>query len=162
MDQLHVLPFSLNQHQLAIPLAEVVKVLPALLWTPLPGAPGTVDGVINIQGMPLVQINLARCFGWPAPPLQLWRPLLWLQLKRRQVLIPVDQVGPVLCFDAAALLINSDPQINSNLLKGVICTETGVLLIQDIEQLLSDADESMLQAALQQAQLAHAAALVQP
>ncbi|WP_164852426.1 chemotaxis protein CheW [Rheinheimera riviphila] len=157
MDQLHVLPFSLNQQQLAIPLAEVVKVLPALLWTPLPGAPGSVDGVINIQGVPLVQINLARCFGWPAPPLQLWRPLLWLQLKRRQVLIPVDAVAPVFAVDGAVLLNNANPQINSKLLKGVICTDHGMLLIQDLELLLSDADESLLQAAL-----AQAADLVQP
>ncbi len=151
MDQLHVLPFSINHHLLAIPLPEVVKVLPALLWTPLPGAPVSVDGLINIQGVPLVQVNLARCFGWPTPPLQLWRPLIWLQLKQRQILIPVDQVEPVISFSTALLVKNSDPQINSRLLKGVICTEHGLLLIQDIEQLLSDADEMWLQQALQQA-----------
>jgi|GEM_PF-4867509 len=150
MDSLHLLPFRLNQHQLAVPLTVVHKVLPALLWTPLPGAPASVDGIINVAGVPLVQVNLARCFGWSEPILQLWRPLIWLRLKQRQILIPVDQVEPVVCVDSALLVKNSDPQINSSMLQGVICTDNGLMLIQDIEQLLSDADELLLQDALQQ------------
>lgn len=149
MEPLYVLPFQLHRYQLAMPLDIVHKVLPALLWTPLPGAPGSVDGIINVVGAPLVQINLARCFGWPEPKLQLWRPLIWLKLKSRQIVIPVDQVAPVFCFDAASLIENSNPHINSPLLQGVVCTSTGILLIQDMTKLLSDADELLLQQALQ-------------
>lgn len=151
MEQLHLLPFCLGQHRLAIPVTEVVRVLPALLWTELPGCPLSVDGIINVKGMLLAQVDLARCFGWPSPPLQLWRPLIWLKLRDRQILIPVDQVDSVMSVDPNQLITNTDPQINSNQLKGVVQTDQGILLIQDIEQLLSESDELLLQQALQKA-----------
>lgn len=152
VEQLHLLPFRLGQHRLAIPVTEVIKVLPAVLWTELPGSPLSVDGVISIKGMLLAQVDLARCLGWPSPQLQLWRPLIWLKLSNRQIVIPVDEVNSVISYDPQQLIANTDPQINSNQLKGVVQTEQGILLIQDIEQLLSESDELLLQHSMQAAQ----------
>lgn len=151
MEQLHLLPFRLGQHRLAFELQDVVRVLPALLWTPLPGCPLSVDGVVNVRGKLLTQIDLARCFGWPSPQLQLWRPLIWLKLRDRHIVIPVDQVDSVWSCNAEQLITNTDPQINSTQLKGVVQTDQGILLIKDIAQLLSESDELLLQNALQMA-----------
>lgn len=151
MEQIHLLPFRLGQHRLAIPVTEVVRVLPALLWTELPGCPLSVNGIVNVKGMLLAQIDLARCFGWPSVSLHLWRPLIWLKLRDRHIVIPVDQVDSVMSFDPQQLMPNTDPQINSNQLKGVVHTDQGILLIQDIEQLLSESDELLLQQALKTA-----------
>ncbi len=151
MEQLHLLPFRLGLHHLAVPVAEVVRVLPALLWTELPGCPLSVDGVVNVRGRLLAQVDLARCFGWPSPQLQLWRPLIWLKLRDRHIVIPVDQVYSVMSCDPQQLMTSTDPQINSNQLKGVIQTDNGIWLIQDIEQLLSESDELLLQQALKMA-----------
>jgi purine-binding chemotaxis protein CheW len=149
VDKLHLLPFCLGQHRLAIPVTEVVRVLPALLWTSLPGSPLSVDGIISLQGKLLVQVDLARCLGWPSPPLQLWRPLIWIKSDKRQLVIPVDQVDSVWSCPPEQLIPNTDPTINSTRLKGVIQTEAGILLIQDINQLLSESDELLLEQALQ-------------
>jgi purine-binding chemotaxis protein CheW len=41
-----------------------------------------------------------------------------------------------------------DPRVPSSLLRGVLRTREGLLLIQDVEQLLSDSDELQLAALL--------------
>lgn len=148
MDRYLVLPFRLAGQHFAVALDNVVRVLPALLSTPLPGAPATVCGLVNVQGKILPVVDLARRFDWPAAPLALWQPFIWLQTSKRELLLPVDQVAAVCSCAAADFSPAPDPHVPSNLLHGVLRTAEGMLLIQDVEQLLNEADERLLAVAL--------------
>lgn len=44
-----VLPFHLAAQQYAVPLEHVLRVVPMLLPTQLPGAPGNIAGVVSIH-----------------------------------------------------------------------------------------------------------------
>ena len=148
MDRYLVLPFWLAGQHLAVALDTVVRVLPALICTPLPGAPNTVLGLVNVHGRLLPVVNLAQRFAWPAAPTTLWQPFLWLKTQRRELLIPVESVETVQSCAAQDFAPAPHPQVPSSFLKGVMRTAEGLLLIQDVEQVLSDADEEHLAAAL--------------
>ncbi|MFI8743813.1 chemotaxis protein CheW [Pseudomonas sp. NPDC077186] len=149
MDRFSVLPFRLAGQQLAVPLENVIRVIPALKCTPLPGAPQTVLGLVNLRGQMVPVIDLARCFSWPSSPLALWQPFLWLRSHQRDLLAPVDAVETA-CECMVEHLFEADrPQVPSQRIRGVLRTDEGMLLIQDVEQLLSDAEEQQLQRALE-------------
>ena len=148
MDRFVMLPFWLADQRLAVTLDQVVRVLPALQATPLPGAPEAVCGLVNVHGKLLPVVDLARRFGWVSPAPGLWQPFIWLRSSTRELLLPVARVESV-CSEAAEDFIPApDPRVPSNLLRGVLRTREGLLLIQDVEQLLSDSDEVQLAALL--------------
>ncbi|TWC29957.1 purine-binding chemotaxis protein CheW [Pseudomonas sp. SJZ079] len=144
MDRYLVLPFWLSGQHLAVALDQVVRVLPALRSTPLPGAPESICGLANVRGRLLPVVDLARRFGWPAPALTLWQPFIWLTSSKRELLLPVEQVEAVSACAAADFTPAPDPRVPSSLLRGVLRSAEGLLLIQDVEQLLSDTDEARL------------------
>ncbi|MES2818183.1 MAG: chemotaxis protein CheW [Pseudomonadota bacterium] len=148
MENYLVLPFWLAQQHLAVALENVVRVLPALQWVPLPGAPDSVRGVVNVQGKILPVIDLARRFDWPSPPLLLWQPFIWLKTSSRELLLPVERVESAASCEARNFSPAPHPDVPSKLLKGVVRTAEGLLLIQDVEQLLSEVDDVHLSAAL--------------
>lgn len=148
MDSNLVLPFWLGGQHFAVALEHVVRVLPALLSTPLPGAPATVCGLVNVRGQILPVVDLARRFGWPSPQLTLWQPFIWLKTSRRELLVPVVTVEAVRNCAIEDFSPAPDPHVPSNLLQGVLRSAEGMLLIQDVEQVLSDADEQCLAAVL--------------
>lgn len=148
MDRYLVLPFWLAGQHLAVALETVVRVLPALICTPLPGAPDTVCGLVNVRGQILPVVDLAQRFAWPSAPPALWQPFLWLKTQSRELLVPVEAVETVSSCAAQDFAPAPHPRVPSTLLKGVVRTAEGMLLIQDVEQVLSDADEERLAAAL--------------
>jgi purine-binding chemotaxis protein CheW len=148
MDRYVMLPFWLAEQRLAVTLDQVVRVLPALQTTPLPGAPETVCGLVNVRGKLLPVVDLARRFGWATPALSLWQPFIWLRSSTRELLLPVARVESVFSGVAEDFIPAPDPRVPSSLLRGVLRTREGLLLIQDVEQLLSDNDESQLAALL--------------
>jgi purine-binding chemotaxis protein CheW len=151
-----VLPFRLAGQHLAVPLDNVIRVIPALQCTPLPGAPQTVLGLANVRGQIVPVVDLARRFAWPAAPLGLWQPFLWLRSRTRDLLVPVERVETATQCCVADLFEATQPQVPSEMLRGVLRTEEGMLLIQDVEQVLSDADEAELQRALDASGAGHA------
>jgi purine-binding chemotaxis protein CheW len=148
MTAVSVLPFVLGGQRFALTLDSVLRVLPALTVMPLPGAPATVTGLVNLSGRPVPVIDLARRFGWAATPRTLWQPFVLAKSSRRQLLLPVESVEPVMSCPAEDFAPAPDPTVPSDWLKGVVRTATGMLLIQDVERLLSSADEQTLTAAL--------------
>jgi purine-binding chemotaxis protein CheW len=144
MDRYQVLPFWLAEQPFAVALEQVVRVLPALQSTPLPGAPETICGLVNVRGRLLPVVDLARRFGWSMPALGLWQPFIWLRTSQRELLLPVQRVAPASSYLAADFTRTPDPRVPSNLLLGAVRSAEGLVLIQDVEQLLSEADEARL------------------
>lgn len=148
----HVLPFTVAGHRFAIELEQVRRVLPALAITPLPGAPAVIRGVVNGQGQPLPVADLAIRFDWPAQGLSLWQPFLWVHTNRRDLLLPVETVESARYCARDDWRPAAHPNLPTQLLKGVMITPEGLLLIQDLEQVLSPDDEERLDDAIANAQ----------
>lgn len=143
-----VLPFELAAQQFAVPLEQVIRVVPMLLPTQLPGAPSTIAGVVSMHGQLLPVIDLAKVFGLPELRVNLWTPMLWLRTTARELLVPVASLHELSVVEPEKFVEGSHPNINSTLLSGVLTQVNGLVLIMDLEALLSPADEAQLQNAL--------------
>ncbi|WP_374538969.1 chemotaxis protein CheW [Chitinimonas taiwanensis] len=144
-----VLPFELGGLRFALPAAHVLRVLPTLPHQPLPAAPAVIRGLALLQGQLVPVIDLARRLGLPTPAFGLWSHCIWLRSTQRELLLPVERSAPVREL-AGELHALDRLQASDSPLAGVLQAEDGLLLLHDVEALLSAADEQALAQALAQ------------
>lgn len=141
-------PFSIDGLCLALPLEKAERVIPAVEVTQLPKAPDAVLGVINLGGRVIPVFDLRKRFGLPEKELLPENRLIIAAGSRRTVAIVADVVKGVI--EAGAELMATSGEVLSGLahVKGVLKTESGMLVIQDIDSFLSIEEENELASAL--------------
>ncbi|TFZ07715.1 chemotaxis protein CheW [Ramlibacter humi] len=141
--------FRLGSGRHAVALAAVQRVLAAAAVTPLPAAaPEGVLGVLDVAGQVLPVYAARERFGLPAKPLEPDDQFLLLRTPRRLLALVVDEaLGVIECdaavLDAAALV----PGLQRP--AGVARLPDGLLLVHDVELLLSPSQEEALVVALE-------------
>lgn len=143
-----VLPFHLAAQQFAVPIDHVVRVIPMLLPTRLPSAPAQIAGVVAVHEQILPIIDIAHVLGQAELKIELWTPMLWLKSSQRDFLIPVTSVAEIIDIEPEYFIEADHPAINSRQLHGVLARADELVIIMDIEALLSVEDEAQLQQAL--------------
>lgn len=119
-----------------------------LLPTQLPGAPANIAGVVSIHGQILPVIDIAQVFHLPELQVDMWTPMLWLRTSKRELLMPVAGITEITTIEPELFVEGTNANVNSPLLSGVLAQAKQLLLILDIEALLSPTDEAALQRAL--------------
>ena len=140
--------FRLEARLHAVPLAAVERVVAAADVTPLPGAPRAVLGAIDLAGRILPVFCLRRRFFLPDRPLSPADQFLVVRTLRRTLALVVDDVREVATCaapwtDTHALAPGLEP------FQGVARLPDGLLLIHDLERLLSADEEQALAGALE-------------
>jgi purine-binding chemotaxis protein CheW len=140
--------FALGAERYALGLHEVERIVRAAEVTPLPRAPAVVLGVIEVEGQVLPVFNLRRRFGFPERPIDPDDYFLIAHTASRTVVLVIDAPHGVLerapdRTIAAAGLTRGIEQI-----RGVIRLDDGLVLIHDLEALLSAAESRALAQAL--------------
>ncbi|WP_404408996.1 chemotaxis protein CheW [Pseudidiomarina marina] len=143
-----MLPFQLAAQQFAVPLDHIIRVIPMLLPTQLPGAPDNIAGVVSVHGQVLPVVDLAQTCRQPELKVDLWTPMIWLHTSKRELLIPVASVGDILQVEPEQFIEGSHASINSSMLNGVLSKADQLLIIMDIDALLSAEDDAQLHQAL--------------
>ncbi|MDZ5648651.1 chemotaxis protein CheW [Nitrospirillum sp. BR 11828] len=144
-----LLRFDLAGQAYGLPLAMVERAVRAVAVTPLPGAPGLVRGVINLQGQVVPVMDVRRRFGLDSRPLSLSDHMIVARGPYRTVVLLVDSVvgtvaaAPIDWVSAQGLVPGTDDAI-----VGVVRLSDGLLLIHDLDRFLSAAEEEQLSAAL--------------
>ena len=142
--------FGLDAQRYALPLASVERIVRAVEATRLPNAPAIVLGAINVAGRVLPVLNLRRRFGLPEREVSPADQFLIAHTARRTVVLVVDEaLGMVEC---PATEIIRPTQIAPGLdqLQGVVRLDDGLVLIQDLEKVLSMDEASALDEAMNQ------------
>jgi purine-binding chemotaxis protein CheW len=133
--------FALDAGRYAIPLAAADRIVRAAEVTPLPAAPGLVLGVLDVGGHVLPVFDTRARFNLPSRQIEPADYFLIARAGARRVVLIIDRPLGVIDQPAdavveAGLITHGIEQIG-----GVIRLEDGLVLIQDLEQLLT-ADES--------------------
>lgn len=148
MPPLQLLVFTLQAQRHAVPLAGVVRVLAAAAVTPLPGAPDTVLGAIDVGGCIVPVYSLRRRFGLPERPLEPADQFLLVRTPQRVLVLVVDEVHGIATSDQPAVdAATVVPGLQAA--AGVVRLDDGLLLIHDLERLLSPSEQQVLAAALE-------------
>ena len=143
-----LLVFTLDDQYYALRLDAVERVVRAVEITPLPDAPEIVRGIINVQGRIVPVIDLRRCFHFSEREIRLSDQFVISSASRRTVAFAVDAVhGVVRCPEEAVVSVAEVfPGIEA--VEGVMKLMDGMVLIPDIDKVLSPGEEVRLDAGL--------------
>jgi purine-binding chemotaxis protein CheW len=145
---LELVVWRLGAQRYALPLAVVERVLPAAEVTPLPGAPEVVTGILNFQGRIVPVVDLRRRLGQPQRELLLADQIVLARTARRVLAFAVDSVQDVVDHEAQAMVDTREIPHGPGVVSGVVKLPDGLLLVHDLERLLSLDEERGLDLAL--------------
>lgn len=148
MHNVAYLTFGIDAKRYAIPSITVVEIVRAVAVTSLPGAPPIVTGVIDYRGKILPVFDVARRFGQPSRPVRAVHRLIIARAAARTVALHVDSVDRLIDLNAAAIETAPAPIDGSVPIAGLARSEDGMLVLQDLDRFLSDAEGSQLDQAL--------------
>jgi len=140
--------FSLGGAAFALPLEQVLRSVRAVTITPLPQAPEIICGIVNLQGGILPVVNLRQRLGMVEHELALSDQLLIAQSATRRLAIIVDAVNGVADYPLQDFIAIDTVVGGTRYVSGVVKAPDGMMLIHDLDRLLSLEEEAGLEAAL--------------
>jgi purine-binding chemotaxis protein CheW len=134
---LQLVVFRLEGQRYALPLAVVRRIVRAVEVTPLPGAPPIVLGVINVGGGILPVLNIRQRFLLPERDIAPADQFLIAHTARRVVALVIDEAHGVIERESSAVIGLDRIVPGLEQFPGVIELDDGLVLIHDLERLLS-------------------------
>ena len=141
--------FNLDDQRLALRLTGVDRVVQAVAVTPLPEAPETVAGVVNVQGQILPVVDIRRRFGLAERELDPEDQFIVARTSRRAMALWVDEVDEVIEPAQEDVVEAQEIVPGMGHIEGVVRLPDGMILIHDLERFLSMEDEKMLAKAME-------------
>jgi purine-binding chemotaxis protein CheW len=140
--------FSLDDQRYALSLACVQRAIRVVAITPLPGAPAIVLGIIDLGGVVIPVINIRRCFNRPPRDIHLSDHLLVATTGKRTVALLVDETKGVIEASPESYAPAGEILPGLELVDGAMKVENGLILIHDLDRLLSLEAETAIDLAL--------------
>lgn len=139
--------FALDGRRFALPLESVERIVRAAEVTPLTLAPPPVLGALDVGGKILPVFDLRSRFGLPVRRVGIDDQFIIARTTRRRVVLAVDGALGVVEHENELMPAGAiAPDLRH--LRGVISLADGLVLIQDLERLLSPEESSALDGAL--------------
>lgn len=144
------LTFTLDQEEYGIGILKVKEIIGMIPITPVPRTPEFVKGVINLRGKVLPVVDLRLKFTMGEIPYTDRTCIIVVEIDTQDetvlIGIVVDAVSEVLSIGAEA--IEPPPafgtKLSTDYILGMAKTETGVKILLNIDQVLNQADISMM------------------
>ena len=144
---LPILLARLDGAQVGFSAAAVREIVRAVAIAPLSGAPGVIEGAINLHGRIVPVVDIRQRLALPAVALAPEQYLIALQTSDRLIAVRVDDVEDVI--DIAESSLESPASLSPVLerLQGVAAIPDGALVIYDVNAFLTQAERDALDAA---------------
>lgn len=141
-----VLVFVLGQEEYGVDILKVQEIRGYEKVTPIPSAPDYLKGVVNLRGAIVPVIDMRVKFRLPEVRYDSFTVVVILRIAGRVIGIVVDGVSDVVRFAESA--VKPAPQlgalVESSFLDGVATQEDRMVLLVDIEKLLSSKELNLL------------------
>ncbi len=136
---MQLVSFGVGDCVLGVEIEHVQEINRQLELTPVPGAPDSIRGVINLRGDVVTVLDLHRLLGLPATePTRTSRNLV-LKINGERVGVMVDNVSDILAISPEA--ISRRPpnlsQVDRRYIRGVHIRDEAVVVILDPHALAS-------------------------
>jgi len=141
--------FSLDEQRFALHLSAVERIVRIVEITPLPKALVFIQGIINFQSQILPVINMRKQFCLPERKINLSNQLIIANTPKRTIALLVDSVGDIVECSEEEIVKAEKVIAGIEYVKGMIKLEDGIVLLHDLEKLLSVAESKNLEKALQ-------------
>jgi purine-binding chemotaxis protein CheW len=146
------LTFRLGSESYGIEILKVQEIRGYETPTSIANSPPFIKGVINLRGVIVPILDLRVKFRLPDAPYDAFTVVIILKVASRVVGIVVDSVSDVLSLDAEA--IRPTPEFASSTfdtkyITGLATVDDSMLIMLDIERLLTSADMALVESALE-------------
>ena len=131
--------FALSDQKYGIEIFKIKEVFSFRKVTPLPNVKGFVKGIINLRGVILPVFDLREKFSLPAVEYTPFHVIIVLEIAGRLMGIIADEISDVLelAEEHFQTTGNLPPGISKDYLKGVGRKDEEMVILLDVEQLLS-------------------------
>ena len=148
-DLLQLVIFQLGGEEFGVEIMQVQEIIRMPEITRIPQSPEYVEGVINLRGKIIVVINLDTRFGLNSKELDDDSRIIIVEVGDNVVGMVVDSVSEVLRLstsnvEQAPEIIST--KIRADYLKGVGKLDDRLLILLDLERVLSDEEMSQVAA----------------
>jgi len=135
LDQRVVL--SLDSHEYALPVHNVIEVLRMVALRPLPEAPPFLAGLLNLRGQGIVVLDLRKRLGLPAKEPDLDSQIVIVETKNGPLGLIADEVREIITLPRSALepagnLAGTSPMVTAPAHFG-----ERLILVLDLDRLVS-------------------------
>lgn len=148
-ERMRFVVFHVHGQRFALPLEVVERVVVAVEVAPLPGAPASVLGAIDVEGRILPVLCLRRRFGLPQRDVDPGDQFLIAHTALRSVALVIDQVQGLVESDPPDVVSLDHAVPGLEQFRGVARFDDGLVLIHDVEKFLSSEESLSLDAALE-------------
>ena len=141
-----VLVFVLGSEEYGVDILKVQEIRGYEKVTPIPSAPDYLKGVVNLRGIIVPVIDLRVKFGMANPAYDAFTVVVILRIAERVIGIVVDGVSDVIRLAPGD--VKAAPQLGSmvdaSYLAGLATRDERMILLVDIEKLLSAGELGLL------------------
>ncbi|QGG49114.1 chemotaxis protein CheW [Heliorestis convoluta] len=146
--EIQLVVFKLGSEEYGVPITQVQEINRLMTPTKIPQAPPFVEGIINLRGKIIPVIDLKKRFGLTLADHTANTRIIVINIGENTVGVIVDAVTEVLRLSTAALeppppMISS---ISVDYLKGVGKVGERLLILLDLDKILSDKEKEQLSA----------------
>jgi len=146
---IEILQFELYGQRYGIPAMDADEILRAVSITPLPNAPGIIEGIINIHGTVAPVLDVRARFGMEAKPVAPSDHLIVARAGSRRVVIRADQVDGLVGLEADNIVNINDVTTRADHIAGVAKLPDGLVILHDLHAFLTQAESDALDGALE-------------
>ncbi|MEG2172024.1 MAG: chemotaxis protein CheW [Desulfovibrionaceae bacterium] len=143
---LQLVTFSIGEEEFGVDILKVQEIIRTMEITKVPRAPEFVEGVINLRGKVIPIIDLRRRFGLDFKPHDKDTRIIVIEINNIVVGFVVDAVSEVLRIPTNT--VEPPPPVvagvDSDYISGVGKLQDRLLILLDLDKLLSSEDLDML------------------
>ena len=142
---LQLVTFSIGEEEFGVNILKVQEIIRTMEITKVPRAPEFVEGVINLRGKVIPIIDLRRRFGLAPKAHDKNTRIIVIEINNIIVGFVVDAVSEVLRIPAST--VEPPPPVvgvDSDYISGVGKLQDRLLIMLDLDKLLSSEDMDML------------------
>ena len=143
---LQLVTFRLGGEEFGVDIHALQEIIRMMTITRVPKSPPFVEGVVNLRGQVIPIVDLRKRVGLPAEETKKSTRIMVVQLERKTVGFIVDAVGEVKRIPAR--VVEPPPPIvagiDSEYIKGVGKLEDQLLILLDLNKLLTDNERAQI------------------
>jgi len=140
--------FSLDDQKFALPLASVERVVQVVEISPLAKAPDYIMGIINFHGEIVPVVNVRLLFNLSKKEINLSDKLIIAKTAMRSVALLVDSMGDMIEKADKEIAKSEKILLETRHVKGILRLNSGVVLLHDLDKLLTNDEVKLLKEAL--------------
>jgi purine-binding chemotaxis protein CheW len=147
-DLMQLVGFDVGGEEFGLEILRVQEIIRIQQLTRVPNSPTFVDGVINLRGKVIPVVGLRKCLGLEDRPHDKQTRIVVVEVSGNILGFIVDSVSEVLRIPVET--IEPPPRLGKverEYVSGVGKLDDRLLILLDLDRLMSDADKAVAQAA---------------